>query len=221
MLEPLADRRRRGTRRRSRSLARTRTLLADLLVRRGADKGQADELYRQALDAQQILADAKQDPAATTEDILRLGQTLKSQADLLRLNGKFPRPGRSTTRPSPSSSGLPRPPDAKHAEIRDELAWPFDARGWVLRELGDLTKAEADYRRALDLLEKLVAEFPTVPRHREALARALNSLGLIEESTGRLADAEAHLRRELAAGRATGQGLPRPSRVSAASWPGR
>jgi serine/threonine protein kinase len=184
------------------SLARARTLLADLLVRRGADKGQADELYRQAADAQKILADTKQDPAATNEDIFRLGQTLKSQADLLRLNGKDPQAkpvyDQAVAELERAHAAAKQAADVKRdAEIRDELAWAFDARGWVRGELGDVTEAEADYRQALDLLEKLVGEFPTVPRHRETLARALNSLGLIEESTGRLADAEGHLRREL------------------------
>jgi tetratricopeptide (TPR) repeat protein len=47
------------------------------------------------------------------------------------------------------------------------------------------------------LLEALVKEFPTVPGHREALARAYNSLGMIEERTGVLADAEVHYRLEL------------------------
>ena len=178
------------------SLARTRTLLADLLVRRGADKDQAGPLYSQALEAQRALADVKQDPAATNEDILRLGQTLKSQGDLLRLNGKDPQAGPVYDQ---AVAELERAvaADAKHAEIRDELALAIDARGWIQREMGDLAKAEDDFRRAGDLLEKLVAEFPTVPRHREALAKALNSLGLIEESTGRLADTEGHLRREL------------------------
>ncbi len=51
LLEPLADDRAVAIARDARrSLARTRTLLADLLVRRGADKGRADALYRQALD---------------------------------------------------------------------------------------------------------------------------------------------------------------------------
>jgi serine/threonine protein kinase len=178
------------------SLARTRTLLADLLVRRGADKGQAEPLYSLALEAQRAQADVKQNPAATTEDLLRLGQTLKSQGDLLRLNGKFPQ-ARPVYDQAVAELEQAHAVDAEHAEIRDELALSIDARGWIHREMGDLTKAEDDFRRALDLLDKLVAEFPTVPRHREALARAINSLGLIEESTGRLADAEGHLRREL------------------------
>ena len=39
-------------------------------------------------------------------------------------------------------------------------------------------------------------EFPTVPSHRETLARVYNSLGMIEERIGLLADAEKHYRLE-------------------------
>ena len=59
----------------------------NLLVRRGADKDQIEALYRQAVETQQVLANA---PAASPEDRLHLGQTLKSQADLLRFRGKLP-----------------------------------------------------------------------------------------------------------------------------------
>ena len=58
-------------------------------------------------------------------------------------------------------------------------------------------RAEQDYRLALEQIESLVAEFPTMPRHREVLAKVCNDLGLLEKSIGRLADAETHLRREL------------------------
>jgi eukaryotic-like serine/threonine-protein kinase len=178
------------------SLARTRTLLADLLVRRGADKGQAEPLYGQALDAQRALADVKQDPAAATEDILRLGQTLKSQGDLLRLNGKFSQAG-TTYDQAIAELERAHADDAKNAEIRDDMALAVEARGWIHRERGDLPNCEKDYRRALDLLDKLVAEFPTVPRHRESLAKACNSLGILYQETGRLDEAEVHLRREI------------------------
>jgi tetratricopeptide (TPR) repeat protein len=185
-----------ASRQASQALARTRTLLGDLLVRRGADKGQAEALYRQALAAQRTLAEGAKDPAATAEARLRLGQTLKSQADLIRLNGGF-----AQAKPvyDQALAELERAhgADARRGEIRNELAMAVDARGWIHRELGEIKQAESDYRRALELLEALVGEFPTVPRHREAMARALNSLGLLEESTGRLADAEVHLRREL------------------------
>jgi tetratricopeptide (TPR) repeat protein len=193
MLEPLAGAADVGRESR-RSLARTRTLLADLMIRSGADKGRADGSYRQAMEMQQVLADDR--AAATAEDILRLGQTLKSRGDLLRLDGKWAEAGPAYDR---AIAELERAlaADAKRPEARAELALAIDARGWIRRELGELAPAEADFRRAVEGLEKLVADFPTTPRHREALARALNSLALIEKDTGRLADAETHLNREL------------------------
>ena len=91
--------------------------------------------------------------------------------------------------------------DAKHAEARNELALAIDARGWIHRELGDLAAAEADYRRAVEMLEKLVAEFPTVPRHREALARALQQPGPAR------------------AGAPAGSPTPRPTCAASCRWP--
>ena len=173
-------------------MARTHALLADLLVRRGDNKGQAEPLYARAVLLQQALASL---PAATPEDQLRLGQTLKSQADLLRRKGHL---GQAKTGYDQALATLEyaHAADTKQNQIRNDLALARDARGWVYRELGDLSSAENDYRRAVKLIEALVKEFPTVPSHREGLARAYNSLGMIEERTGLLADAELHYRLE-------------------------
>ena len=108
-----------------------------------------------------------------------------------------PRPNRSTIRPSHGSNQA-HAADPKHPEIRNELALASDARGWINRELGDIKAGRAKTSAAaLELLEKLVAEFPTAPRYRESLAKACNSLGLLEETTGSLVEAEAFYRREL------------------------
>ena len=80
---------------------------------------------------------------------------------------------------------------------RVELALATDARGWIHRELGEVVDAEKDFVHALALLDSLLAESPTGPRFREAVALVCNSLALIEQATGRLSDAEAHLRHEL------------------------
>jgi tetratricopeptide (TPR) repeat protein len=194
VLEPLAVPGDKG-RETSRSLARARALLADLLVRRGSDAGQADRLYAQAVEAQRALVDAPRDPAGAAEDLLRLGQTEKGRSDLLRLGGRL---DEATAAYDRAIAALERASAAAGApaEARTELAWAVDARGLARRERGEAEAAEADYRRAVEMLEKIVAAFPTVPRHREALARALNSLALLEQETGRLADAEAHLLRE-------------------------
>ena len=183
------------------ALARTRALLGDLLVRHGGDKGQAEPLYEQAIKAQQALALGAD---ATLDDRLRLGETLKSQGELLRLNGKFTEAGSvfdkavtvlTEAHTVAGKNGVVR--DGLESAIRNDLALTVDARGWIHREVGELKQAEEAYRRALKLLDELVREFPTIPRHRESLARAYNSLALIEETDGRLADAETHLRSEL------------------------
>jgi serine/threonine protein kinase len=191
----------------SQVLARTRTLLGDLLVRRGADKGQAEDLYRQALEAQRVLADGAKAPTAIAEARLRLGQTLKSQADLIRLDGGFAR-AKPVYDQAIAELERAHAADARRGEIRTELALAVDARGWIHRELGEVPQAEGDYRRALELLEKLVAEFPTVPRHREVLAKVCNSLGILETETGRMADAEAHLRRQVPLTRRLAEDFP-------------
>jgi tetratricopeptide (TPR) repeat protein len=189
------------------ALARTRTLLGDLLVRRGADAGQSETLYKKAIDAQQTLADPLKDPAATNDDRLYLGQTFKSQADLLRLNGQF-----AKAKPvfDKAIDELERAQtfEAERPEIRNELALAVDARGWVNRETGDFPAAEKDFRRAFELLEKLVAEFPTVPRHREVLAKVCNSLGMLENDNGRVEEAETHLRRQVPLARRLAEDFP-------------
>jgi serine/threonine protein kinase len=194
LLEPLATARGLGLGARQ-SLARTQFLLANLLVSlsQGDPHKKAEVLYRRALETQRALVS---DPSASTVDRLWLGQTLKSQADLLRSNGKL-KPAKldydeaiAVLETAPSS-------DEKNGEFRTALALAIDSRGWIHSEQGELELAEKDYRRALEMLAGLVDKFPTIPRHREGLARACNSLGLIEEKTARLPDAEGHFRREL------------------------
>ncbi len=191
ILEPLA-RHSRGGQEPSRALARTRTLLADLLVRRG-DKGDAEPLYKQAAETQAAIVAAKD---ATSEDHLRLGQTLRSQGDLLRLNGQ-PAQAKPVYGRALAVLNQALATDPKHPEVRNELALASDARGWINRELGEIKAAGQDYRHSLDLLEKLVTDFPTAPRYRESMAKACNSLGLLEETTGSLVEAENYYRREL------------------------
>jgi eukaryotic-like serine/threonine-protein kinase len=192
LLEPLAADARLGRDARQ-SLARTQFLLANLLVRQGNPEKKAEVLYHKSLEIGRALVN---DRAATTVDRLRLGQTLKSQADLLRLNGGL-KPAKLDYDGAIGILETVPEGDEKYSEARTALALAIHSRGWIAFELGHLDMAEKDYRRALDLLAGLVDEFPTIPRHREGLARACNSLGLIEASTGRLPDAEGHFRREL------------------------
>ncbi len=176
-----------------RALARTRTLLGDLLVRTGSDKGQVETLYRQAAEAQEALAAAKD---SVVDDRLHLGQTQRSQGDLTRLGGQFAQ-AKPLYDQAVTTLEQARDADPQQAEVRNELALAADARGQINRELGEFKAAQDDHRRALEVLERLVDAFPTVPRYRESLAKACNSLGLLEENHGSLVEAEALYRREL------------------------
>ena len=191
-LEPLASKKSAAIEPK-RALAQTRTLLADLLVRSGRDLGEAEPLYRDALLAQDTLAAA---PTATVDDHLHLGQTLKSQGDLLRLNGQFAQAKPVYTHAIDVLEKA-HAADPKQVEVRIDRALATDARGWIHRELGEVAAAEQDFVIALTQLDALLAESPTGARFREAVARVCNSLALIEQTTGRLNEAEAHLRREL------------------------
>jgi eukaryotic-like serine/threonine-protein kinase len=143
--------------------------------------------------AQKPLANA---PAATVLDCLRLGQTVKSQANLLRLNGQLSQ-AKSVYELAIAALERAHAAEPKHPEVRNDLAIATDARRWIDREPGDVKGAERDYRPALAMLDTLLADFPSSPRYRESLARVCNSLALIEQSTGRLNDAVTHFRREL------------------------
>src|SRR5262249_3335987 len=59
----------------------------------------------------------------------------------------------------------------------------------MLRSLGKIPEADAAYRRALDIQEKLVAESPAVPKFRRDLARSYNSLGILLADLGKRAEA--------------------------------
>jgi tetratricopeptide (TPR) repeat protein len=68
----------------------------------------------------------------------------------------------------------------------------------VLRQaLGDRDPAVADYRKALQILEPLVDEFPTVAEYRLALAESQRELGIFLTLLGQRAEAEANLRKAL------------------------
>jgi serine/threonine protein kinase len=192
LLEPLASDRR-AVHAAKQSLAETYTLLGNLLVRRGGAKDEIVSLYAQAVRLQQALASLHN---ATSDDLLRLGQSFKSQADLLRLDGQFSQ-AQAVYDKALSTLERAHAADNKQSEIRHDLALAADARGLVYRELGNLDLAKHDLEHAQNVLDALVTDFPTVPRYREALAKACNSLGLLEQDAGRLASAEGLIRREL------------------------
>src|SRR5262249_15256960 len=81
-----------------------------------------------------------------------------------------------------------------------ELARAIRAEGFFrvakLRAyLGERKEAEVDYRRAIDIDEKLVAEFTGADDHRQALGECFNNLGNLLEDLGRRTEAEDAYRR--------------------------
>src|SRR5262249_34205807 len=61
--------------------------------------------------------------------------------------------------------------------------------------LGELADAEQAYRRSVNILELLVAEFPAVPGYRNGLAVHIRDLGDLLLDSGRHAESEWALRR--------------------------
>jgi tetratricopeptide (TPR) repeat protein len=70
--------------------------------------------------------------------------------------------------------------------------------GVLLADLGRRPEAEAQYRRALALQEKLAAQFPAVPQYRDDLAGSHDNLGLLLAGLGKRPEAEEQYRRALA-----------------------
>jgi tetratricopeptide (TPR) repeat protein len=66
--------------------------------------------------------------------------------------------------------------------------------GVVLDDLGKRSEAEAAYRAALGIQERLAADFPAVPEYRQDLANSHNNLGIVLDQPGKRAEAEAAYR---------------------------
>ncbi len=83
-------------------------------------------------------------------------------------------------------------------EYRQHLAASHLNLGLLLAYLGKQAEAEAEYRKALAIYEKLAADFPAVPAYRQELAASYLNLGLLLVGLGKRAEAEAEYRQALA-----------------------
>jgi tetratricopeptide (TPR) repeat protein len=83
-------------------------------------------------------------------------------------------------------------------EVRHEAGEAGLRVGDITLKLGRVGEAEAAYRGALEILEKLASEDPAEPRYRATLAGGLNRAGRLAGTTSRTAQAEAMLRRAVA-----------------------
>jgi tetratricopeptide (TPR) repeat protein len=75
-------------------------------------------------------------------------------------------------------------PDAQRGAARAE-ANAAD----ILKTLGERSRAEGGYRRAVEIQETLVAQLPKAPEYREDLANSYSRLTILLHDTGRLAEA--------------------------------
>jgi tetratricopeptide (TPR) repeat protein len=80
----------------------------------------------------------------------------------------------------------------------EQKAQALQKQGDEQMKAGQLVEAEATYRQAMALREKLATDFPNVPAHRLELARMNNNLGELHTSTGRYKKAEPPLRKAVA-----------------------
>jgi tetratricopeptide (TPR) repeat protein len=78
---------------------------------------------------------------------------------------------------------------------RREQASAYQQIGSVQQKLNDLPAAAQAYQRAVELFDKLAADFPSVAEHRKNLADSLNSVGNLQIKSGRWPAAEAAHRR--------------------------
>ena len=68
----------------------------------------------------------------------------------------------------------------------------------VLRATDKKSEAEAEYRKAIALRQKLADDYPAVTEFRSDLARSHNNLGVLLSDTGKPAEAEAEYRKAIA-----------------------
>ena len=163
----------------------------------GPTRARPTPLYRQALEAQRVLADARQDPAASAEDFLRLGQTYEEPG----------RPAAARRQARRGQAGLR--PGHRRARAGARPATPRTPRSatswrWPSTPAAGSTASWATWRRPRTTTagpsscsRSWSPSSPPCPGIARRWPGRCNSLGLIEQDTGRLADAEAHLRREL------------------------
>ena len=73
-------------------------------------------------------------------------------------------------------------------ELRSQSAFGHLGLGLALSHARRLTEAEAEYRNALAIYQKLAGDDPTMPRHRDGVADTANNLAVALRRVGRAAE---------------------------------
>ena len=194
------------------ALANCRSRMAWLLSSTGKN-AEALAAYRLARSEQEALAggpgalnEARRDLADT---IFRIGTLLARRANRRRRRPSSARPWRSsrswptTIPPSPTSAA--------------ELAASHSNLGNLLSETGKPAAAEAEYRTALAIQQKLADEHPAVTKFRSSLAISHDNLGILLSETGKRAGRRPSSARPWRSSRSWPTTIP-PSPSSAATW---
>jgi tetratricopeptide (TPR) repeat protein len=166
-------------------LARTHYMMGVLFERVGRP-AEAERAYREGLSYQEALATG---PATSPERKKDLALTWRGLGELLEEAGR-PNESEDAYRHAlkiQQAADFPTLPD-----YRNDLAMTLHKLGELLEELGEshaeqqrLREAEALFRQALAITDRLEVEFPAVPAYRENLGLAANNLAaLLEGSTG-------------------------------------
>ena len=82
-------------------------------------------------------------------------------------------------------------------ELKVEQAKVLSRLALIYQETGDITAADTSYRRALEIQEKLLSDFPAVPSYWNDVAGSYNNLGNLLKDSSRWTEAEAAYRRSL------------------------
>lgn len=158
------------------------------------------ERARKDLAAEQTLTQQQNERATTLADLgQHLAVAVSSEQGLAAL--------RTAQGLTPAQKGLIRElvtyyravtaMSAEDEAARARQAEAYQRIGYLQKELGESAAATSAYRAAVEVCARLVADFPAVPQHRQALAGNHNNLGAMLAEAGQRAPAEQEYRTAL------------------------
>ncbi|HVJ81920.1 MAG TPA: tetratricopeptide repeat protein, partial [Planctomycetia bacterium] len=159
-----------------------------------SDFAESDRLHRQAIDVRRRLAD---DLPAELELRTLLAETIAKFAVSKLARGQ----AKASLEPFAESLAIYERVEksaTKDVELRFASGAPRMMYAQALRECGETRRAEAEIRRALETVEKALADRPDSPARREHVGNARNMLAIFHSDAGRHAEAEKELDQAIA-----------------------
>ncbi|MBP7937623.1 MAG: protein kinase [Phycisphaerae bacterium] len=160
-------------------LSRTKRNLADLLMKTGRPD-EAEKVIQDSFSIQEDLVNWFPDNPAYA---MELSHTRRWWDELVRLAGGHLWVG--------ASAEAPRDVSRTGAEYRETLARTYRALSDAMRKTGQTDKSLASYRRAVEVIEKLAAEYPSEAKYLEDLVGLHQAEALGMKMVWRLPEAEA------------------------------